>query len=394
MRPPDPRMCSRVHTQVRTYGVFAIMANTPEDGYIIHIWRTRTTNLRKVLSNYRRKNGITTPFFEDGVVAEIYLLETVEADLATVYRHVVAWTHRFLELDYDVITHPATYEAAFDLQPETEAIYQQISRFSIPALIEHPYKHSKTTLPHSQEDNKKEQLTSRLSIRLTKTEFYRFTLACGQHNLTYREMLLALLVLSGETEEPAGEMIPVQKGYFGHWLKKTEIVQNSRRTQADEHWKQALVFSQKGIQAYLDHICSKPPGKSECLSWNQFVYSFPQRRLYQYPLTDGYFQFRIDRMCYGKSANAAIFLYGLDLDHGVPVKLRYYKKAEYCGVRPPHSGFFTEGTHLLVGCKVQDSGAADLLAAFPLSWTEKDSDEHTLDDILSSASLRSQLNSE
>ena len=380
-------MGSGVHGQNRTYGVFAVIADTPEDGQIVHIWRTRTVNLRKVLGNYRRSNGIATPLFVDGASTEIYLLETMEADLATVYRHIVAWTRHFLEQDYDVLTYPATYEAAYDLKPETDAIYQKISEISIPELLKQPYRHIKKKLLVQAEKTEIEQQTARLSIRLTPAEYNQFGRISRQHNLTYREALLAMMTGFGGGEL-SSRLIQRQKEQIKRQQEGLKNAQSSRMIQTDERRKKALEFCQQGVRRYIDLVCDKPACRPECLSWNQAVRAYPERKLYLYPTEDGFFLFSLEWMCYGKGARPAIFLYGTDLDRHKRVMLRFYAKPEYCGVQPPHSGYFVKGMQFLVGCKTADSGAVDLMAAFPVMWKRGKSEEPSLDDVLNGAYRR------
>lgn len=384
-------MGSRMHSEVRSYGVYAIVAYTPDEGDIVHVWRTRTTDLRKVLSNHRRKEGIMEPFFEDGVEAEIYLLERVEATLATTYRHVLAWSRYFADNEYEVIAPLKTYEAVFDLQPETEEIYRRICAVPISALLEHPYRHIKAVTPPIEEKAEQEPLSERLSIRLTPTEYRQFRQLSTRENLTYRETLVSLLAQHDKENLPAAALIRAQKERIERQQEEIEKARNPRGARTDERLKQALSFCQRGVRAYIRLICDRPRGKPECPSWNQTVVSFPGRRLYQYPTEDGFFIFQLERMCYGRGTNAAIFLYGLDLDRKKKVVLRYYDKKEYCGVKPPYNGFFLEGTQFLAGCRVAQSGAADLLAAFPISWPEETREERSLDDILSGAQYRSEL---
>lgn len=389
-------MANSRFSKVSTIYIYAIAGYDIKNEFCVYIGKTKTANLRKVLSYHRRKGKLTSPLFYDTSKPEIYLLESLHTNEATAYKHCVAWCRYFLENDIDVLCYPGTYEDAYDLLPETEEIYANISCHSVEATLLAPYSPS-TNIPSSPAPISGEK-SFRLSIRLRESEYNAFAQLCSDNDYTQREGLI-LLLSNVVGDPPATALIQEQKNTISHM--ETQIKQLSktpRGVKTNQHLKNMLAFCQSGISQYIKCIFPDvlSTQSSRCHSWNEAVRQLSNRKEYHYPNKSGFFLMRFQYMCYGQSHrnNAPIFLYGIDITHDTPVLLRYYAKPEVSGVKPPHSPFFTKGTVFLVGCLVA-SGVADMYAAYPIPLESSfesnvcNPQVASIDDILQNALQRS-----
>ena len=387
-------MARPLHDNIIVYYIYAVFCCSEENNFRIYIGKTKTDNLRKVLSYHRKRGTTATPLFQSAVSPNIYPLETITGNASTAYKHYIAWIRHFLENEYEPLCPLGVYEDAYDLFPDTEEIYHQISRYSIADLLSTPYTPPKVDTASSKPPIPS-LVSSRLSIRIKADEYDAFVQFCNRNTFTQREGFAALLSFATE-KDLTGTIIQEHKDTIAALKSQiAKLNQLPRGTKADQRLKDLLSFYQTGIMQYIDQFIptQKNLTPASCYRWNKLSEILPDRKEYHYPQDSQFFLFRFELMCYGHSQrnNAPIFLFGRDLLRDTPVILRYYAKAHFLGVQPPHSPYFNCGTIFLAGCRVAE-GVADLYAALPISLQvdsalnePKINDLRSFDDILSDA---------
>lgn len=388
----------------RTYTIFAITATAVDgDDPLVFVGKTTQTDLQAVLRYHRKHNYYARPVFEEGTDICIHVLDTVTGSASDAYRYVLAYMRYFLETGLDVVSHYKPYESCLDLSSETQRIFDMVSDKSLDDILE-PSCSTTKPIPSSQNSLvKKGPLTSRLSIRISKREYEEYCSFCQALQVSQRDGLLTLLaqnnsaksILAQRLQEQA-QTISQQKKHIQHL---DSILENgSRGAKADKRIIEALLICRQGVYQYIQHLFSGKtlPPPLPCYSWNSFARYNNIWREYKYPTHNTPFHFQLQHLCYGKGPNACIFLFGIDPCTEEKLRLRFYDKREYIGPRPHRSPFFYEGACLLVVCKQDERGTADMLLGLPIPETTTEPLETASDDtprslnaILSNAISRS-----
>ena len=388
----------------RTYTIFAITASAIDgDDPLVFVGKTTQTDLQAVLRYHRKHNYYARPVFEEGTDICIHALDTVTGSASEAYRYVLAYMRFLFEYDLDVISHHKPFEACLDLSNETQKIFSRISTQSVDDILGTSNSTTKSTPSNKKPLVRKDPLTSRLSIRISKREYEEYCSFCQARQVSQRDGLLMLLAQNNSAESilpqrlhEQAQTISQQKKHIQHL---DSILKNgSRGAKADKRIIETLLMCRQGVYQYIQHLFDGKtlPPPLPCYSWNSFVRYNNIWREYKYPTHNTPFHFQLQHLCYGKGPNACIFLFGIDPCTGEKLRLRFYGKREYIGPRPHRSPFFYEGACLLVVCKQDEHGAADMLLGLPIPETttepvETASDDtpRSLNDILSNAMSRS-----
>lgn len=386
----------------REHIIFAIISHPVSgDDPLVFVGKTTQKNLKRVLHYHKKNNHYASAVFEEGVDATIYHLETVHCTAPDAYRHVLAFMRYFIDHNFDVISHHAPYEAALDLHERAQDIYNVIFTIPLPEILSRNTTPTESTKTATQESPKKSPLTSRLSIRVTESEYNRFTSFCHELGLTQRDAILSLFGKEASLESLALQRISQQAHIIASLKNQVQnlihIVENgSRGANADKKLIEALSLCSIGIHQYLRLVldCNNTTEHLRCLSWNQFTQTCPNWKEYSYPQHSDPIYLHVQFMCYGKGSRPCIFLYGFDRFTGEKLRFRFYPKRTYIGPTPNHSHSIYEGVCMLIMAKQDGEGVADMVLALPLpkdyavdTFPESQS---SLEDILHSAAKRSQ----
>ena len=349
--------------------IYAIIAPSEDEDTYIYIGKTQTINLRKVLSHHRRKKTLAAPLFENGAAPDIYLLETINVNKAIAYKHYICWIRFFLENEYEPLCPLGSYEDAYDLFPDAEEIYHQISTHSVSELLATPYAVPKVDKAESK-PSAPSKVSSRLSIRTKPEEYDAFVQFCNRNSFTQREGFVALLSFATEKDLSSAIMQEQKDAIADLKSQINKLSQLPRGVKADNRLKELLSFYQSGIMQYIEQLnpIQITLAPAPCYRWSKLPEILPNHKEYHYPQDSQFFLFRFELMCYGHSQhnNAPIFLFGRDVILNTPILMRYYAKAHFLGVQPPYSPYFNQGTIFLTGCRIA-KGVADLYTALPIS---------------------------
>ena len=353
------------------YRIFALYAEPPDADPIVYVGQSRMKDLKKLFRYYRGGSKKTVEFFEPGISPHLFLLEDAYMPEDVAYRYRIAWSRYFFERDYDVIAHTKPYEDTLDLYGAAERIYDEIAKIPIEDVLKRMHAPVKE-LPKEEEPTvHTERLTKRLSIRLTESENKAFMDLCQAKNLTQREAIQLLLANVNRGMDTLTTKVLQYKDVQIHRLKEenARLKKVPRSVSAHENLKEAFSFVQTGVLRYGSSLYEDrdlPGEKLRCLSWKDFTYAFPEHHAYAYPKEDGFFYFTVEALCYGKGTYSAVFLYGVNCETGERIKLRFYPRADYCGINPVKSKFFRKGMGFFVGCRCIYSDVAELMLALPL----------------------------
>lgn len=356
------------------FTIFAITASTKDGGNpLAFVEKTRQNDLRDVLRYHRNHNGVASPIFKEGHNIHIHYLDTVQGSVSDTLPYIHAYIRFFFEHAYDVICHHALYEAALDLNKRAQTIYDQIACKSADSVISLQHPHSKLVSVGKNTVFKKESLTSRLSIRLSKNEHLLYRAYCKKRHVTQRDALLMLLAQSDGLDTASAKRIQEQANIIDqqrqHIRHLDSLIQRGPQgAKADKRILDSLHLCKSGLQIYFQHLfdnCALP-NAIPCTTWNRFKSVCCNWNEYQYPTDSTPFLFQLDYMCYGKGTNACIFLFGKDPYTEQKLRIRFYNKREYIGPHPASSPYFHQNACFLIICRRDDSGAADMLLGLPI----------------------------
>lgn len=373
-------MKSSSYKTIDRYIIYAITSKDEGGDDVAYIGKTCSSNLKRIWRYHRDGHSkLTADDFGKNAChtcPTFHILEVVEScTIALAYRHQIAWYRHADESGYITLSGEALDKAAYDMYPETQAIYDQISQKPFAAYL--AQSHSSPVPPAVQSPEipipiKETQKTVQLNIRISEEEHAHFCEICNDNSLTQREAFAALL--SNASETSAEQLIKQQRLTIEEHLRtidalRREIKKTPRGANADIRLKTALSFCKEAINQYIKLILQETndlPKAVKCKGWAQFVRSFPNARAYSYPTEDGFSVIRLDDLCYGHGKYSAIFIWGTDTETGNKIKVRYYPKHDYIGIPFPHSPLVCEGITLLIGYRPAPDSATDLYFAIPL----------------------------
>lgn len=359
----------------KVYQIFAIIGDPIEDADSwVFVDKSVQKNPNKILK-YHLKNNKYIAEWVAGCNVHIHILDLVEGEARYAHRFVISYMRLFFENEYDVLGDDRLYEQSLALSSETQKIYNRISEISLQEMLS-PKKETPAIEVSSVENPlPKQRLDARLSVRLTKREHKLFCEYCDALSLNQRDGFLDLLTRTGADSALVRRLqeqsftINMQRERIQHL---NQIVSNgSRGANADKKLVAAMAFAREGISRFADQFMEAPAEKLlRCMSWNMLTRSWPEWRKYRPPAEDAFFAFELENMCYSKSVPTCVFIFGRRLDTDEYVRLRFYDRREYVGLKPPSKHFY-EGRRFLVGCQMRQSGACDMMFAVPLPYQEE-----------------------
>ena len=384
----------RTERKQKIYRVFAIYGEVADGDPIIYIGRTRMTNLTTVLRYYRNESKIAKDLFQPDMNPEIFLLEEEYMSVETAYQHCIAWIRLFLEQNYDVIARRKPYEDAFDLYGGAKAYYEKIMCTSAEYVLSRRYEiqdpnDSVEDLPQKQVKKQKES-SRRLSIRLSEKDYQAFSELCEEKGVTQKECLRMLMLNAGENGSYAAQVMQEKNERIAELEKENEkLRQDTRRKEAHARLKEAFRFARQSISLFIREQWEMIGMPEACRE-----YTHRDIQEYKYP-EEEFFYFRLEELRRGKGRYGAIFLLGRDCKTGEKVKLRFYPREEFCGIKPISNAFYVEGAEFFVGCRRLDPDVADLFCAYPAFRENKTNgpmaeENDTIESILRDAERRSE----
>lgn len=391
----------------RTYTIFAITASAIDgDDPLVFVGKTTQTDLQAVLRYHRKHNYYARPVFEEGTDICIHALDTVTGSASEAYRYVLAYMRFLFEYDLDVISHHKPFEACLDLSNETQKIFSRISTQSVDDILGTSNSTTKSTPSNKKPLVKKDPLTSRLSIRISKREYEEYCSFCQAQQVSQRDGLLMLLAQNNSAELILSQRLQEQAQTISQQRQRIQhlnsILENgSRGANADKNIVNSLLICQRGIYQYIRHLFNDKtfPPPLPCLSWNNYKLQYKDWAVFESPENETPFYFQLQRLCYSTGPNSCIFLFGVNPCTGQKLRLRYYDKRVYIGPHPTRSPYFFEGALFLMVCKRDSHGAADVLIGLPIpeiplpaEQLSKHNTFESLNNILSNAITRSLQN--
>lgn len=210
-------------------------------------------------------------------------------------------------------------------------------------------------------------LRVREDVRLGFREF------CRSQQMTQSEGLRVLLLQTGSAEgrQMADSFRQELEGKEREIAKLKE--ENARLRQKSDaaffRTRRWFSMAKALVACFLVRSAPAAPGLRPPLRARQFKEEGMARlfQRYRYPQSTGMGYLKMEFLIWGKPGRnhySPLFVLGETPD-GEKIKLRYYSKPEYLGIYPlsPQYAFFH--SEWLVGYALDESGAADLLAAFP-----------------------------
>ena len=360
----------------KVYRVFALYAEVPDGDPLVFVGRSKMKNTGQLLWYLSHECQKTTEFFEAGMKPSFFWLEDEYMVKSIAYQNQIAWMRYFFELDYDILGDLKSYEDALDLYGPAREIYDRLTKIPVEEVLHRRNKVASKVPENVVGQSHAEPLTKRLSIRVTATEYLAFAEFCEKQNVKQREGIQLLLVNGDAGDAVASAVIMEHKRRIADLEKENEELKKVPRSVVGyANLRESFGFVKQGIQKYIKDFCVPETGHElMCSSWNSFAPTFPEHREYRYP-AEGFFYFRLEKMCYGKGKCAAIFLYGKNCETGEQIKLRYYAKKEYCGVTPKNRKYMLAGAYFLVGCRQLYPDVSDLLFMCPVPDLYRTEDE-------------------
>ena len=375
------------YKDIRAHYIYVLISQFhPGENPKVFIGRTTRHDLKGVLrtqrSNGRRKKGLVASLFQPDSQVSIHLLEQVETTNVDTHRHLLAWTRYFVDSGYHVITGSGIYQQASSMHANTKEIYQAISKHSIPEILAlhlvpekrtdaEPLTNSAPELNPRIANPESIPLNSRISIRVTEQELRSFKSFCRRCGMTQREGFLILMEASGEescTQELISELSNENQALKDRIRSLEERLKNPEAERLNREYRRRLRVQRKVLNSYFTALSRNWAEPAPNSYTPNPIHALPPTSLftyYKYPTENRLFRFRMECTLRGKGRYGALFLFGHDLNRNEPVKLRYYPRSSFFGVSPSFGSFYTEGSCLLVGCRIQGE-VAELCAAFPL----------------------------
>ena len=341
----------RHHTELRKYRVFALLLDDQ-----CFVGKTRALRMSAVYSDHRRGRLLSTRgVMDQETPPALHILESLECTGAEAYRHVLAWLHLLEGAGYTGLNHGGTLEASDDLRPQTEAIYQSLSKEPVHEIL------TRTRLEKPSDGNLKPEKTGvfpkkpeknvQMNLWLPPQDKRDFRQFCKKHRLRSRDALGLLL------DQAAGNDIhlrQIQTEYQKELAALRRELRKRLSTAAQERAADFLAFLEPGLGNYLRRIF--PSGEAlPSMPYKRFRRKNPNIRL-SYP-EEGFLL--LDAHCILWGRNRAKFLVGRG-ENGENLQLRYYQHPLYACLEVTTAGLW------YIGCRKASDGAMEIVVAFPV----------------------------
>lgn len=332
---------------------------------------------------------------------DFYILESIKCPGAEAYRHIVAWCRFFEENEFELLMSPGVCRACRDFLPETEAIYNtECANLSLEEALTRDVPMQMWTRKGTALPAKQSTPLTQLNLRVREDVVQNFRRFCRENDITQSEGLRILLV-SAKGSSRCDMALSMQRE-----LKRQEQCLRMMEANNKElriQLKSAAQTNSKKLKEWaavmrklLDSIAEAVP-HAELTNPKLKVQSFHVAKKsvdfkkYQYPAGSNLCTVRLDALVYGKGLTPPIFVLGHTLE-GIPIKLRWYPKAEWVGFPPKATMYACKDAKWLMGYLPAKDGAMDLIASVPIEGlqvkVESSSEQHvtsSLDDLIINA---------
>ena len=356
---------------MKPYTIFAISF-----GDTIYVGKTTSPRLSEVYRRHRRGAVKKTKMFStSGVKPTLHILERDDMPAYLAHRLVVAYTHSFLNAGFEVLGSVKTLSQANNLHPETKELVTAISEIGIDSILQCSSVKKPTDadfcIPN---DPALRPASEKLTIRISKWEKDRLNNFSQKMHMTQRQTFQFLL---SYYEQPKSDFPPWEDDVYVRAMLGALREENAKLRKQNENYKNKLHINEDSVDPVkfqLEQICSglskffaiMDPAATIPLALERARYkNYPHVQEYQYPKKAGIFIFRPHAILTGKGRYPAKFIIGSCQD-GSRLKIRYYPKKYFAGIRPDNSTFMLRGSTWVIGCQEAKDGAMDLILAFPL----------------------------
>lgn len=352
-------------------------AVTDEDPYFF-VGKTFSNAISKTYSKHIHRGYATTKnVFTPETRPKLYILQDILLTEAEAYRYIIGYTRFFLQNKLgECLNYEGTVWQSEYMKPETEIIYQAISKESVEELLRRTYVVRPIDADRRRDTGETQGAKNSVQLNVTvyDTDRQAFDAYCKQLGTSRREGFGVLLnsvkkadsaywegLLKKKDKQLEKQQKEMQK------MEKKLALAEGRTLPQKELWASAFVpFIREGINQYMRLLFPKRianmPIKSR--SYKSFTRTIPLDSTYQYPEFEGFYLVKLHAITWGK--NHSCFYMGIG-DDGVHYKFRYFAKDYFCGLVPYGSGYDEENSWWLLGCRKANDGAMELAAAFPMA---------------------------
>lgn len=350
-----------------------------------YVGRSFGASISKVYSRHINGGIATTKdIFNVTERPKLYILQDRPLTGEDAYRYIVAYSSYFSEnklgssLNYD-----GTEWQSKHLKPETEKIYQEISRETLPDLLKRTYVMRPVDADRKREELMAEQEKKRIvqmNVSVYEDDKAVFDAYCKKTGVSRRDALGMLLETAATktTEKYEQAIIKKERKIESQSLeiKKLEhklALATGKELPKKELWASRMYpFMLDGIKRYIRLLF--PPKEAavhpiQSRPYKGFTKPLLPNEEYLYPETEGFYLIRLQAVLWGK--NKSCFYVGID-SMGRRYRMRYYDKEWFLGIPPRGSGYDEQDSIWLCGVVKAADGAMDLVAAMPLPHIKRD----------------------
>ena len=343
------------------------------------LWRHQRGDIAHTRDHYKR--GISNP--------RIVVLEEIQSDVHTAYRHTIAFIRMFMGDGYKILNSPGMIEDAMDIHALTQAILDDLSHIPLTVRIsqesdvtEVPPPESTGTgnpPPRKHAPPRDDRATAKLAIHLSPAERERFIELTRATGVTQRQCLM-LMIENAQNDDlldpdwSANEYVSLMLGVYKEEIAKLE--EQVQKLEAELHAQNAEDRKRNKKrdtslqQSFFDYFAYYKPESPNSAPLTQGLYtdylsSTPPEQRHKYPATEDTFVFLPESIFLGKGKYAPLFIVGRDSYHQ-KILLRFYPKQHWFGLRFNDKIFGQQHSQWLVRCERAKDGAMDVVFSLPL----------------------------
>lgn len=374
-------MKNEFYNKNKYYTIYALRLQA-EDDYI-YVGKTTNPRMSAVYSWHLCGHCAATDcYFSKEERPELHILSEGNMTGAQAYQQVVAWVNVFQSAGYALINHEGTLAHAESPSEETLSIIQSFSNEPVDDILKRSYvvrpvdaDRKKPVITNANDENE----TVQMNIRMKKRDKERFNALCQSQRINQREGF-SILLDTMEGKENAGFSLIVEyqerfeklKGDNERLKKQNALLKGTAESNRDQKAEKLLLLNQKGIKDYLQLLFPEMEKEDPLphYAYSTFLKHLPAGVAYEYPKEEEFFIMNLEAVVWSNSRSKACFVIGTDV-FGNRIKLRYYNKWYYYGYHFLQSTWAKKNAQWYVGCYWAKDGAMDMIAGFPVAYTQK-----------------------